>query len=233
MKRFLIFFLVAILAISLTACGGDKNIADDSSDNVVTTQGEVDPQPTVNQIIENEYNPVLVTMASDNKENVAQYFNIMFPTDEGREIRYGRGSAALDGTWVICGTSIINDIIECNSVAEIYESYGARWEETVEKMRHDNSYSDCRFTVENREMTEISGFSMIRYEGTHTYNYTDFNTGAVNPFSCSFVAYGTQLSNGGFVYWIVFDDSADQSLKDRVILNAENMAKSLEETTIF
>jgi formate C-acetyltransferase len=60
---------------------------------------------------------------------------------------------------------------------------------------------------------------------------------SVNPFggirmarsACK--AYGTQLSEGGFVYWIVFDDSKDQSLKDLVNSNAENMAKSLSEST--
>lgn len=228
MKKMSLFLVITLIMMTFVSCGNNKNNSVNSSVSEVLK----------NDVVESEsesgvkYNPTTITLSSYNKDNSSQYFNIDFPTDEGREIRYGRGSAALDGTRVICGRTIINETIECESIKDIYNTFVGRWEESAQSMR-DSAYSDCKFVAEKSEMTEINGFSMCRYEGTHTYKFTDFDTGEVTPYSCYFVAYGTQLSEGGFVYWIVIDDSKDQSLKSLVNSNAENMAKSLEETTII
>lgn len=233
MKKISVLLITILLMVSFVSCGSNKNADEPTSDTVILTEPTFESQLTDTAKDEMEYTGARVKMSTYNKDNVAQYYYITLPTDVGREILYGRGSAALDGTWVLCGGSFINKTIECDSIENIYDDYADRWEESIEDMHHDGAYSDFKFIAEKREMTEINGFSMCRYEGTHTYNHTDFTTGAVTPYSCYFVAYGTQLSEGGYVYWIVFDNSADQSLRDIVNKNAENMAKSLEETTLF
>lgn len=234
MKKRIIVLFTAIMVTAIMVIIGfalfGKIENEPAGSETASTLSSSETQPISTEISKKEYKGAQITLSACNKNNDVQYFNIKLPTDEGREIRYGRGSAALDGTWVLCGRSILNETIECNSIENIYDAFVGRWEEAVQDMRHDSAYSDCKFIAEKHEMTEINGFSMCRYEGTHTYNYTDFTTGEITSYSCYFVAYGTQLSEGGYVYWIVFDNSEDQSLKDLVNSNAENMAKSLKET---
>ncbi len=233
MKKISVLLITVLLMMSFISCGGDKITDDSTEDYMVKMDNVIESQSTSNDENTNKYDGVVASSAVYNKSNSAQYFNLSFPSSDLRDVLYGRGSATVEGIWAFCGGSFINDTIECKSIEGIFDAYSDRWSETVQDMHHDSAYSDCKFTAEKREMTEINGFSMCRYEGTHTYNHTDFTTGAITPYSCYFVAYGTQLSEGGYVYWIVFDNSADQSLRDIVNKNAENMAKSLEETTLF
>lgn len=234
MKKFLALMLVTVMIICCTACGGKNEIT--------KTEGNTSPgvdysEPVINvnegKDKTEKYEGVTITCNAYNKDLVDQMFNITLPTDPGRDILYGFGSAAHDGTWIL-GGYIFNFVdIVCDSVENIYEAYQTCWEEAIADMRHDLDYSDFKFNVESREMKEINGFSMCRYVGTHTYKLEHWETGEITDYACYFVAYGTQLSNGAYIYWIVFDESADQSLKDVVISNADNMAKSLEETELI
>lgn len=228
MRIISLILVITIIMTTFISCDNSQNSDATPSIEETITEG-IDK--TDSFVPEKEYTPTQISLSVYNKNNSAQYFYITFPTDEGLGIRYGQGSKALDGTMVVCGGSFFNDTIVCDSVEDIYDAYVDRWEEATQDLRHDSEYSECEYIAEKSEITEINGFTMCRYEGTHTYKYTDFDTGEVTPYSCFFVAYGTQLSEGGFVYWIVFDDSKDQSLKDLVNSNAENMAKSLSEST--
>lgn len=227
----LLFTAMILLIFSLCGCAKSENEiitgeAFNSTESINKTQSTDTEKPE-------EYRPTTVKMSAYNKDNIEQYFNITFPTAHLREVFYGRGMATKEELRAFCGASFLSETIECSSIENIYDAYVSRWEESAEDMLHYKEYSDCKFTEEKHEMTEINGFSMCRYEGTLAYNYTDFGTNEVTPRSCYFVAYGTQLSEGGYVYWIVFDNSVDQSLKALVNSSAENMAKSLEETTLM
>lgn len=233
MKKLSVIFISVLLIVSFVSCGKKANVNEPIGDTIASIQS-VYETPSGDMTTEaSEQVGATVKMSVCNKDNLEQYYNITFPTDDIREILYGIGSATTEGLWAFSGGTFFNETIECSSIEEIFEAYSDRWSETAQDMHDNSAYSDCKFVAEKREMTEINGFSMCRYEGTHTYNHTDFSTGAVTPYSCYFVAYGTQLSEGGYVYWVVFDNSADQSLKDLVNTSTENMAKSLEETTLF
>lgn len=229
MKKLLSLMLVAAMLTCCTACGRKNDITETEGN---TSTGAAYSEPAVNadegKDKSEKYDGVTMTCSSYNKDFVNQRFNITLPAP-GRDILYGFGSAVSDGTWILGG--YILDVVDvvCNSVENIYEAYQTCWEEAVEDMRHDLDYTDFKFNVESREMKEINGFSMCRYVGTHTYKLEHGETGEFTDYACYFVAYGTQLSNGAYIYWIVFDDSEDQSLKDIVISNADNMAKSLNE----
>lgn len=237
MKRISLIIVAMLLLMSLASCGesntgGNVDISD--ADNTVSTSSPAQSEPENTEKADSEsLGKAPVVLAAYNRDNLEQYFRITFPADEGKEIYRGRGAIADDGTMIICGSSFLNGADTCDSVEDIYDEFKSVWEESALDMRPSNAYTDSKFTAEKRELTEINGFSMCRYEGTYTYNYTDLSTNETTAHSCFFVAYGTQLSEGGYAYWIAFDDTEDQSLRDAVILHAENMAKSLEEVDVI
>lgn len=236
MKKIAILLTVVVALLSFSSCGGNESKIEQTENNVVSGKPESVAVETESvSFVNNGHNgvPAQLTLAVYNKDNMAQYFHITFPTDEGSGILYGQGSKALDGTVVFSGGSFLDETIECDSVKDIASSFAERWEKGIESLRHDSAYSNFNFKVHKSEMVEVNGKSMCRYEGTHTYDLTDFKTGKVNSFSCYFVAYGTEHSGGGYVYWVVMDDSASQYLSSQVKSNADNMAKSFEETSLF
>lgn len=86
------------------------------------------------------------------------------------------------------------------------------------------TYSDFAFQVTTTESATIKGYEMCKFEGVHTFAIDGVAQ------TMNFVAYATQLkANGAYVYWMVLDETTDQSLGNTIAEHAYNMALSFAE----
>ena len=81
------------------------------------------------------------------------------------------------------------------------------------------------FTIENKQSAgTINGYEMYKFVGTHSFKYED------KVYNYKYVAYSTQQKkNGAYIYWLVQDESQDQTLYSTIEEYAYKMALSLRE----
>jgi hypothetical protein len=218
-----------ILLMSLTACGTsasssteenavEESIASEAPENQESEKEIVEESQTVDDdwgVWESQ------TATNDGGENEDVY--IKFPDLAG--VSYGAGKVAtqLTQTTVVFGRQW-EESSSVTSVDEVFLAYQDDASYSIKKYRDNWDYDNFQFEITSQEHTEINGYQMCRYEGIHSY------TDDGELVEMQYVAYAAQLKgNGAYVYWVVIDESEDQSLGDLISENAEKMAWTLEE----
>lgn len=112
--------------------------------------------------------------------------------------------------------------VEAENVDLVLDTYIGQTERILRDYR--NSYwKDFEFEITSREHMTINGYEMCKYIGVLHCSYKG------NPEDHFFAAYSSEVNNGNdYVYWMVMDDSEDQSLHEIAEYNADQMAKTLE-----
>lgn len=131
----------------------------------------------------------------------------------------------MDDTLVILGAE--NDFeeptIEGDPIANIFPAYFQKVNGILEAYR-GSRYKDFAFEIISQESLSVNDYEMCKYKGKHTFTYKGENV------EMSFVAYATRLkANDAVVYWMVLDETDEQSLSELIESHADKMAKSLHE----
>lgn len=171
-------------------------------------------------------------VASNDSGDVSSIY-ICVPTSELYLIGSGLISYQADETLVICGGphAVGNDYESITEVDKIFPAYFEQTIKIVENFRtHFHNCSDYAFKLTAQENIKINDYEMCRYTGVHTYTEENIETGEIAEKSMNFVAYATKIKeNNAPVYWMVLDNSEDQSLGELIEADALNMAKTVHE----
>ena len=230
MKKIIYCLIIAlVVCLSATACG--ENQDKDGSSAKSTAQQETETQGNT----ENEETPtetpaetpiedwgVAENIISKNNSMYARA-HLKFPGLSGRDEGTGKIAYQLDETLVILDSQCRGDEpeVEGDLVENVFPAYLDKAKKIMKAYRGVRG-KDFEFNINEKESVVINGYDMCKYVGEHTYTFNDEEK------SIAFVAYATKLkTNGAFVYWMVLDESEDQSLGDLIESHAENMAKTL------
>ena len=211
MKKRKVILLVLLSLTIVTGCS-QKNNSNNIEDN------------NINDQINEENKDWGVTdnhAAFANNESCTFYIN--FPTYTG--IPKGGGLISYDdlGTLIIVESQHLTTDINVTNVDDVLPAYFEQTKVILDLYRN-SAFDDFEFEITSKKHTTINGYEMCKYTGIHSFTY-DGNKQTMN-----FVAYSAQLkTNGAYVYWMVLDETDDQSLSKTIDSHAYNMALSLRE----
>lgn len=227
MNRLIALILTIAVVLSITACGsktegpnpsGDRPSAEQSREETKTSAVE-EPVPT-----EEPAGPWGVTdsFTAYANDTFGGYF-INFPELTGVPKGSGLVAYQSDGTMVVVDGQIIGGAIETGSIDEVLPAY---FEQTtiIMDLYRNSAYDNFAFELTSQEHATVNGYEMCKYVGFHNFTLDGVAT------TFNFVAYATQLkANGAYIYWMVLDETADQSLGNTIEDHAYHMAMSLVE----
>lgn len=227
MKKILFSLICGIIVLGVaTGCGKqmpEENLNNDKINNIESNNNE---QSTTN--IENwgvQENIVA------RKNSITTTAWIKFPTLSGIVRGTGKIAYQKDKTLVILDAeretgspALIEDNIE-----NTFPSYFEQTKAIIDAYREMN-YDNFDFQVNQKEKIKINDYEMVKFTGKHTYTFKDINTFEIENVELNFVAYATKLkSNDAVVYWMVIDESEEQTLMSTIEEYSKNMAYSLHE----
>ena len=157
---------------------------------------------------------------------------IKFPTLSGITRGTGKLAYQKDETLVILDAEHkeVFPNITANSFEDVFPAYFEQTRAIIDAYRQMN-YDNFEFSVSEKETVIVNGYEMCKFKGKHTYTVKDVNTFEIENIEINYVAYATQLkTNGAYVYWMVLDESEDQSLTKTIEDYAYKMALSLKES---
>lgn len=226
MKKRVYVFLLALCIGILGGCGGedakplDASGVQSAAESVESAQNSELDQRAVES----------VTVTFNGKSVVAK---IRVPGMLGYTAGRAYYGDNLDGTTYHFGGYLQTmDIPLYETLPETLEAYEEQILSVFKKIVGSMRYSEGAFVADTTEIVEINGYEMCRFTATHTYNTRDSKWNLV-PMTQQCAGYITRLkNNGGVVYWIVVDESEDQSLGDLLIPHADSMAQSLWEKVL-
>ena len=231
MKRIIAIILVLALSLCFTGCnGGGKEEDSKSPDKNANTQSTTatDDEDSGSDTTEKEEEEItaenwgVTAWWSAYTDTTSKVYAINFPNYTG----YTEGSALiaeqLDGT-VVLTSGQDNGCPEINNVTELFPAYYDHLEFSLNAFYGIMSMNYV-FSVDDSETVTIGDYEMCRFEGSFEFDdykeHKDFQ----------FVAYATTLkSNGAYAYWVVYDNSEDQSNGKLISEHALNMAKTFRE----
>lgn len=220
MKKILIFILSITFTIALTSCtnNSESNVNKETGNTATETENAA----TVASDLSKEWG-ISDSIVTENEDGVLSRAYIRLPEVASMMRGPGRVATQNDETLILMCGQHLEQSPEVKDMTDVLNAYKSQPIDVLSKYRRWG-YDNFDFTVEKSEITEINGYTMCKYNGTHTFTY-EGTKGSMN-----FAAYATQLhTNGAYVYWIVIDESKDQSQSDKINDYAEKMAYSLGE----
>ena len=227
MKKFIAFLLVlVILCCCLTACENtdDNDSEDNVSSSIDTSQKDESKNETdsSDKKDDNEFK-VTDTIYNENSSGIMGAAYLSLPKISTMYRGAGQVAPQGDDTLILLGGQHLETKISVNKVEEVFNEFIDQPIDVLNKYRRID-FRDHAFNIETSDIVTINDYTMCKHTGTHTYTH-DGVAGEMN-----FVAYITQLkSNGAYVYWIVIDESDDQSQFEKIDEYATKIAKSLHE----
>lgn len=222
MKKTITFLLlISLLCLTLTACSNDNK---QKTSNINTSEQVSENQSANNSNVEEAEWGVPESRLTI-RNNIETRAYIKFPFLAG--IIKGPGLVAYqtDGSLVFLSTEMdykepdIND----RKSENIFPAY---FEKTIDMMSAYRriDHENFNFEISSKENVKINDYEMCKYKGLHTFTVKGEEK------SISYVAYATKLkANDAVVYWMVLDDTEDQSLGSVIESHADKMAESLHE----
>lgn len=231
MKKIAVIALSLALVLTMAACGGKSAPPTEpvtSGGATLPITGDTDPEETPEATTQPE-DPlewgVSEMFSAETEESIGAYsinFPILVGVSEGNALI----AEQTDGTGaLISGQNM--DSPKINSAAELFPAYFDQLQYTFEKYYGMRS-SNYTLSLQDTDSTTIGGYEMYIFTGTIAFDYDWQNEVIRREFQ--FVSYATTLNyNGGYVYWLVYDLSEDQSNGDLIAQHALNMAKTFRE----
>lgn len=224
MKKTSVIALAVLLALSMAACAGGRTAPEVGETTVApaeeTTVSAEDTMPESETVQTEQWGVTDLWVA---ERGTLESFYINFPAYTGVSQGSGLIADQADGTLVIVDRQVRDTSPEVACLEELFPAWFVQTS-AILKQYYGLRADGFAFTVESKELTTINGYEMCRFSGFHTLTYKR------EPLTYRYVAYAAQLkSNGAYVYWMVMDQSQDQSLLETVESHAYRMALSLYE----
>lgn len=213
------FILVALF---LSSCANSDDKAQTDTQNPVAsslTVSEKEPEES-DPTPESDWG-VPESIVAENGENISTAY-IRFPSLAGIIRGTGKIAYQTDKTLVILDSQRMSGSPEVSDKS-VLPSYFEQTNKIMERYRRSN-YSDFDFSISEQQTVKVNDYDMVKYIGIHTCKCDG------KPLELKFVAYSTKLkANDACIYWMVLDESEDQSLSQTILEYAEKMADSLHE----
>lgn len=226
MKKKVILCLSLILLFVLTACGNNtvhaEGVKKDTSTEDMNSSEGLESELTENEV-DDGWGVDENTITEKNDKKARAY--IKFPNLCGIVEGTGKIAYQPDESLVLLGSEIDFEEpeVEGNKIENIFPAYFGKVAEIMEAYR-GAKYKDFEFEITSKETVNVNGYEMCKYTGKHTFASRD------NSFEMNFVAYATRLKgNDAVVYWMVLDETDDQSLSEIIESHADKMAQTLHE----
>lgn len=229
MKKLFLSLLCGVMLIGLsTGCGKQitEETPNNNSTNTENSSKEEQKEPEIN--LDNWGVQENLTTRKNNNTITAW---IKFPTLSGITRGTGKVAYQKDKTLVLFDGERQTGSPELvgGKIENVLPAYFEQANVIMDAYRQMN-WSDFDFKVNSKEVMTINGYEMCKYTGKHTSTFKDVNTFETENIEMNFVAYATKLKgNDAVVYWIVIDESEDQSLGKTIEEYAKNMAYTLHE----
>ena len=220
MKKFIILVFIFAMMLTLVACNKEDEPPKDNGSSTPTDQEE-----DVNETEDPLEWGVMDQFSADN-ENLIESYYINFPHYTGVSEGHSMIAEQLDGTVaLISGQNI--DSPEISSTAELFPAYFDQLQNSLESYYGLRS-SNYELSLTNTDSTTIGEYDMYIFTGTIAFDY-DLQ-GEILHREYQFISYATTLkSNRAYAYWVVYDETEDQSKGELIKEHALNMAKTFRE----
>lgn len=231
MKKLIAMILALVMLLTMAACAGEKTPATQptaTGDSTQPTTGDTTPSSSQGGSAETE-DPlewgITDRGSAESKDSIGVYA-INFPYFTGASAGYALLANQNDGTIaLISGQNM--DSPEISSVAELFPAYFDQLQYTLEKYYGLRS-SNFALSLLDTDSTTIADHEMYIFTGTIAFDY-DWQ-GEVSRREYQFVSYATTMkTNGAYAYWVVYDETEDQSNGELIAEHALNMAKTFRE----
>ena len=185
------------------------------SDDITNTIDEQDTQ--------NEDGGFVDSFSLQNEELKVSTINFRWPTAEGRPAATGKGATQGDGTYVLVDGYVNGISPKGVALEEFFPQYFEQTKNAFARS-YGSNYTDAAFTSTMDGVSTINGYKVCKYTGQHTFKFKGVD------YSYQFVSYVTTLKgNGAYVYWLVQDETADQSAGKQMEENALKIIQSVRE----
>lgn len=221
MKRLISILLILVISLSTFAgCKGAEEGSSTPIPSITKNSSEKEEQTTTFDATTWGVYEEKVT----EKNNILAYAYIKFPTLSGINRGTGKIAYQKDETLVILDSerqdSPVMPADTCDAVLPAYFEQTKVIMEGYRQLDYDN----FEFSVESKKNVTVNDYDMCKFIGEHTFTRNGEKK------EMNFVAYSAQLKgNGAYVYWMVLDESEDQSLTKTIEEYADKMAKTLHE----
>lgn len=226
MKKWFALVLAVIMVCSMTACGKkDDNKQTDPTDGSSATTGS-NQNSANNGATENTLPDdwgVSGTVTVQGKDMSVQRMIFKWPTTKGNPAATGEAGPQEDGTFVLVDAYTSGTSPENVELTSFFPAYSQQTIDAFARF-YGSRYKNGALTATKGDVSTINGYEVCKYTGTHTFEYKG------KTYDQQFVAYVTTAKgNDGYVYFLVADDSDEQSLGAKIEENAYNMMLSLSE----
>lgn len=221
-------FVAMLCLMSVMAMEGGCNTASNTTETSVgsessiieTTERSVSETVAETESDVNDWGLKYQGAVSDNNGNPMWYY-INFPVSTGKNRAAGR--IGFQDGYVLAIVSQRYSLYEGDlpeSIEDVFPVFFPQIIDIEEANQTATAY-DYAFDITNQELVEINGYQMCRYEGNHTYEFNHEN------YSHRYVAYATEVADGAYVFWMLIDESEDNSSFDLASEYALKMAYTL------
>lgn len=225
MRRLLLVVVLVFCILLCAACSenGRQDISEKKEMEVTDEVNSAEDATTENPEENEEIWGSPERISTTNHEGKLGNFFISLPHYNTIKKGGGRVAQQTDGTLILIDTESRLDESIPQSLEEAFEFYKYKGVDCLDSYRNWD-YENFDFITKTSEIVEINGYKMSKHTGTHTFTFKDA------PYEMNFVAYVTQLkANDGYIFWMVIDETEEQSLSETISSHGENMAKSLVE----
>ncbi len=224
-KRIFWCLLMLVITLGITACGVKKVEASGINKATEYTGNNTQSEEKQEEIEQTEDDWGVQENLVTEKNDIKQRMHIKFPFLCGIMEASGKIAYQDDMSLVILDSQYKNSAVLDTVLAadEILPIYFEQTQRIIDSYRNAN-YKDFAFEITDKETVTINDYEMCKYAGKHTFTFKG------EQCEMAFVAYATRLKgNDAAVYWMVLDETEDQSLGSVIESHADKMAESLYE----
>ena len=225
-KKAILLTLCALMLAAGVSCGKPAETpAEDAAIAAETTVREEEPvkeeEKTPEAPEEKEWGvPVELSVMDEKWKSVS--CTLRFPQLAAIPVGMAELAYQLDGSLVVMSRG--NTVVPLGTPEDAFEAHCTAFTNSLCSYWGVLLCEDVVIACDAPQQKQINGNDMYRYTGAVTGSFDG------KPFEKKFVGYAARMKgNGADLCFMVLDDTAEQSLADVIVTNADNMAQSLHE----
>lgn len=222
MKRLFALLMVIAMLFCVSACGNKPSTKTDDIDNQTTEVNKSDDITTDDSYESIDPESWGITDRFAAGKGASETFYINLPKCTGVVAGHGDGTVT-----AVSGEN--ESTPEINGISEVFPAYLDDLQFWLEDRYGSMRFSNFEFELTGNAPTKVGDYDMHTFTGVLEFDYVNHDVETEHRVH-NFVAYSTALkSNGAYAYWLVYDESDDQSNGDLIKEHALNMAKTFRE----